>query len=146
MMLDMPAKFDVTRQTKVPIQKAMDYFSHPEDQPKVHPDFVKSVTVKSSQGDSILFEQQMAVMGRKLVSQNKMIVNRAENRIEIDTLEGDGKGSKITLSFAPNQAGTEIKWHAEMELGPLGLLAKGPARSQFEKVATEDAANLDAST
>jgi hypothetical protein len=141
----MPAKFDVIRQTKAPVQKAIDYFSHPEDQPKVHPDFVKSVTLKGSEGGSISFEQQMAVMGRKLVSQNKMVVNRAENRIEIHTLEGDGKGSKITLSFVPNQAGTEIRWHAEMELGPLGLLAKGPAKSQFEKVATEDAAHLDGS-
>jgi hypothetical protein len=83
-------------------------------------------------------------MGRKILSQNKMVVNRAENRIEINTLEGDGKGSKITLNFSPNQAGTEIKYHAEMELGALGIFAKGPAKSAMEKVATEDAAQLDA--
>jgi hypothetical protein len=102
------------------------------------------VTLKGSEGDPINFEQQMAMMGRKIISQNRMVVNRAENRIEINTLEGDGKGSKITLSLLPNQAGTEIKYHAEMELGALGMFAKGSAKSAMEKVATEDAAQLDA--
>jgi hypothetical protein len=53
----MPAKWDFTRQTKAPVQKAMDYFSHPENLPKVHPDFVKSVTLKGTEGDTINFEQ-----------------------------------------------------------------------------------------
>jgi hypothetical protein len=105
---------------------------------------LKSVTIKGQDGDTISFEQQMELMRRKLVSQNKMMVNRAENKIEINTLEGNGKGSKIMMSFVPNQAGTEIRYHAEMELGALGIFAKGPAKSAMEKVATEDAAQLDA--
>jgi len=140
----MASKWDFSRQTKAPVQKVLEYFTHPENLPKVHPDFVKSVTIKGQEGDTINFEQQMELMRRKLVSQNKMMINRAENKIEINTLEGDGKGSKIMMSFVPNQAGTEINYHAEMELGALGIFAKGPAKSAMEKVATEDAAQLDA--
>jgi Polyketide cyclase / dehydrase and lipid transport len=141
----MASKWEFTRQTKAPVSKVIDYFSHPENLPQAHPDFIKSVTVKGRDGDQVNFEQQMELMKRKIVSQNKMMVNRTENWIEINTLEGDGKGSKITMSFAPNQAGTEITYHAEMELGALGIFAKGPAKSAMEKVATEDAGYLDAS-
>jgi|SRR5579872_802757 len=141
----MPAKWDITTQTKAPVPKVIDYFSHPENLPKIHPDFVKAVTVKGRDGDVVTFEQQMELMRRKIVSQNKMTVNRTGNMIEINTLEGDGKGSKITMNFIPNQTGTEIKYHAEMELGALGVFAKGPAKSAMEKVAKEDAAQLDAS-
>jgi len=141
----MPAKWDITTQTKAPVAKVVEYFTHPENLPKVHPDFVKSVTIKGRDGDVISFEQQMELMRRKIVSQNKMMVNRTVNSIEINTLEGDGKGSKITMNFVPNQSGTEIKYHAEMELGALGVFAKGPAKSAMEKVAKEDAAQLDQS-
>jgi hypothetical protein len=141
----MPAKWEFTRQTKAPVAKVIEYFSHPENLPKVHPDFVKSVTIKSREGDVLMFDQQMELMRRKINSQNKMTVDRTGNKIEIDTLEGDGKGSKIMLNFVPNQSGTEIQYHAEMELGALGIFAKGPAKSSMEKVATEDAAQLDAS-
>jgi hypothetical protein len=144
MICIMVTKWDISKQTKAPVTKALDYFTHPENLPKVHPDFVKAVTIKGQEGDTINFEQQMELMRRKLVSQNKMMINRAQNKIEINTLEGDGKGSKITMNFVPNQAGTEIRYHAEMELGALGIFAKGPAKTAMEKVATEDAAQLDA--
>jgi polyphosphate kinase 2 (PPK2 family) len=142
----MATKWEFTRQTKVSVQKALDYFSHPENLPKVHSDFVKQVTIKNSQGDLIDFEQQMELMRRKIVSQNRMTINRQQNVIVVDTLDGDGKGSKVTmmLSELPGGAGTQVKYSAEMELGRLGLFAKGPAKSAMEKVADEDAKNLDA--
>ena len=139
----MPAKWEFSRQTKAPLPKVIEYFSHPENLPQHHPDFVKAVTVKSREGDVVMFDQQMELMRRKINSSNKMEVNRAQNMIQINTLEGDGKGSKITMSFVPSGSGTEIKYNAEMEFGALGIFAKGPAKSAMEKVATEDASFLD---
>lgn len=139
----MPAKWDISTQTKAPVSQVMEYFTHPENLPKIHPDFVKSVTIKSRDGDVVMFEQQMELMRRKIVSQNKLTADRTGNKIEIDTLEGDGKGSKITMNFVPNQSGTEVRYHAEMELGALGVFAKGPAKSAMEKTAKEDAGQLD---
>ena len=141
----MTNKWEFTRQTKAPVTRAIDYFMHVENLPKVHPEFVKSVTVKSTEGDSVVFEQQMEMMKRRIVSQNKLNLNRQENKIVIDTFEGDGKGSKITMSLKPlPDGGTELNYVAEMELGPLGFFAKGPAKSAMEKVTLEDAKNLDA--
>jgi hypothetical protein len=140
----MANKWEFKRQTKAPVSKVLDYFAHPENLPKVHPDFVKNVTIKSSDQNTINFEQQIELMMRKIVLQNKMTINRSENKIVVDTLDGDGKGSKVTMALKDIPgSGTEIDYLAEMELGPLGFFAKGSAKNAMEKVANEDAKNLD---
>ena len=140
----MPTKYDVVKQTKAPLAKAMDYYFHPENLPKVHPGFVKDVKILSTDGDTITLEQSMEMMGRKLHAKNKMTRDTANNKFMIDTLEGDGKGSKITIELKPSGTGTEMHYWAEMEFGALGFFIKGPAKSSFEKVADEDAKALDA--
>lgn len=140
----MPTKYDVVKQTKAPISKAIDYYSHPENLPKVHPDFVKDVKILSREGNTIMLEQHMEMMGRKLKASNKMTWNDAEKKVEVDTLEGDGKGSKITIALKEIQTGTEMHYWAEMEFGALGFFIKGRAKQSFEKVAEEDAKALDA--
>jgi len=141
----MTTKWEFTRQTKAPVPKVIEYFMHPENLPKLHPDFAKQVTIKGTEGDTINFEQQLELMKRKLNSVNKLTLNRDEKKLEINTLEGDGKGSRITMALTeiPN-GGTEVKYIAEMELGRLGFFAKGPAKSAMERVIDEDARHLDA--
>jgi hypothetical protein len=140
----MPTKYDVVKQTKAPISKAIDYYSHPENLPKVHPDFVKDVKIISREGDTIKLEQQMEMMGRKLKAMNTMKWNPAENKFEVNTIEGDGKGSKITIELKSIPAGTEMHYWAEMEFGAIGFFIKGRAKDSFVKVAEEDARALDA--
>jgi hypothetical protein len=143
-MINMANKWEFTRQTKAPVPKVIEYFSHPENLSKVHPDFVKAITIKNATADNIDFEQQMELMRRKIVSTNKMTIDRAGNRVVVDTVEGDGKGSKVIMAMKElPTGGTEINYLAEMELGPLGFFAKGAAKSAMEKVANEDAHNLD---
>jgi len=140
----MATKYDVVKQTKAPIAKAMDYYFHPENLPKVHPSFVKDVKITSTDGNTITLEQHMEMMGRKLRAVNKMTRIDAEKKFVVDTLEGDGKGSKITIALKEIPTGTEVHYWAEMEFGALGFFIKGPAKSSFEKVADEDAKALDA--
>src|SRR5450759_900911 len=68
----MPTKYDVVKQTKAPMSKAIDYYSHPENLPKIHPDFVKDVKIISRDGNTVKLEQQMEMMGRKLKAVNTM--------------------------------------------------------------------------
>lgn len=140
----MPAKFEVNKQTKAPISQAMDYYMHPENMPKIHPSFVKEVKIMSAEGDTITLEQHMQMMGRKLRAVNKLVRNSGEHKFEINTLEGDGKGSKIWIELKETPSGTDLHYRAEMELGALGFFAKGPAKSSFERVAEEDANALNA--
>jgi hypothetical protein len=140
----MPTKYDIVVQTKAPINKSIEYYSHPENLPKVHPDFVKYVKIISKDGNTTKLEQQMEMMGRKLKATNTMTWNDAQRRFEVNTLEGDGKGSKITIELKEIPTGTEMHYWAEMEFGALGFFIKGKAKTSFEKVAHEDAAALDA--
>ena len=140
----MATKFEVNKQTKASLSQAMDYYMHPENLPKVHPSFVKEVKIMSAEGDTINLEQHMHIMGRNLRAVNKLVRNSGEHKFEINTLEGDGKGSKIMIELKETPSGTDLHYWAEMELGALGFFAKGPARSNFEKVAEEDAKALDA--
>ena len=140
----MPTKWEKMGKTKAPLEKAMDYYWHPENLPKVHPDFVKEVKILSSEGDTIKLEQHARIMGRNLMSVNTLKVDRAANTFNIDTLEGDGKGSKISIALKSAPDGTELWYAASMELGPLGFFAKGPAKAQFEKTVDEDVAALNA--
>src|SRR5215470_11958829 len=125
----MPARFETTIQTKAPVARALDYYMHPENLPKVHPGFVKDVKILSREGDVITLEQHGEIMGRKIKSTNKMTLDRSTNTLNIDTIEGDGRGSKITMAVKEVPTGTEVRYSAALELGALGFFAKGPAKS-----------------
>lgn len=140
----MPTKYDTVVQTKAPISKAMEYYSHPENLPKVHPDFIKEVKIMSTEGNVTKLEQNMEMMGRKLRAVNTMTRNDVEHKFDVDTLEGDGKGSKIKIELKEIPTGTEVHYWAEMEFGALGFFIKGRAKQSFEKVAQEDAQALNA--
>ncbi|MDA4121991.1 MAG: hypothetical protein OK456_02280 [Thaumarchaeota archaeon] len=139
----MTTKFDTTIQTKAPLPKAIEYFLHPENISKVHPGFVKEVKITANNGDKINFEQEGVIMGRKLKQEQLLSFDRATNTFTIDTLSGDGKGSKLSSVLKEIPTGTEVHYSAAMELGPLGFFAKGPAKSTFEKVTQEDKQQLD---
>lgn len=140
----MPTNWDKTGKTKATLAGAVGYYMHPENLPKSHPGFVKEVKILSNEGDRIRLEQRASIMGRTIRSVNTLALDRATNTFSVDTLEGDGRGSKITMSLKQVPGGTEVMYKASMELGPLGFFAKGPAKGQFEKAVDEDMACLDA--
>jgi carbon monoxide dehydrogenase subunit G len=140
----MPTNWEKTGHTKAPLAKAIDYYMHPENLPKVHPGFVKEVKVISREGDNIKVEQRAAIMGRKIQTVNNLTLDRATNTFHVDVVEGDGRGSKITMALKEAAGGTDVKYSASMELGPLGFFAKGPAKGNFEKTVDEDMAAMDA--
>jgi hypothetical protein len=140
----MPARFDITIQTKARLVNTLEYYMRPENLPRIHPGFVKDVKILSRDTDTITLEQYAEIMGRKLKSVNRMMLDRSTNTFNIDTLDGDGKGSKIVMALKETPTGTEVHYSAALELGPLGFFAKGPAKSTFERTTQEDREQLDA--
>ena len=139
----MPTRFETVIQTKATLAKALEYYTHPENLAKSHPDFIKEVKVTSREGDTINLEEHTEMMGRKLRMVNKMWLDRSTNTLHVDTLDGDGKGSKMTMFIRELPTGTEIHYDAAMEFGALGFFVKGRAKATFEKVAQEDKQQLD---
>jgi len=72
-----------------------------------------------------------------------MIRNDAEHKFEINTLEGDGKGSKITIALKEIPSGRRCTTGRRWSSGT-GFFIKGKAKASFEKVAEEDAKALEA--
>jgi RNA 3'-terminal phosphate cyclase len=142
----MPSRFETTIQTKAPLAKAVDYYTHPENLPRLHPSLVKDLKIISREGDAVSRELHSEIMGRKIKSLNKMTLDRSLNTFNIDTFDGDGKGSKIVMVVKEIPTGTEVRYSAALELGALGFFAKGPAKTAFEKIAQEDRQHLDALT
>jgi len=142
----MPTNFEFTRQTKANISDTMDFFAHPEHMPEILPDVFKQVTIKSKDGDTIVYEWQGELMRRKVVGVNRLTLNRDTHTIVEETIEMQGgrKGSKMTYSFKELPNGTEIKSTQAMEMGSLGFLAKGWWKSTVDKGLDEEVKRLDA--
>lgn len=153
----MPMEFGATRRTKASLSEAMDFYMHPENLPKLHPEYVKTVKILSAAGDTIILEQRMEVMGKEMRAVNRMSRNSEEHKFVIDTFEGEGKGSSITIALKEIPSGTEIHYMAKLALGffPIGFLETGSMIRRpesffekvaqfFETVADEDKKALDA--
>jgi len=142
-----PARWEFVRETKAPRSKVEAVLAEPrfvEELPKRHPDFIKQAWIKKKEGNETTYEQQIEIMGRRMNSINKMTFDLAAHRVLLDTTDGTGKGSRIVIIFTENPTGgTQLNFSAEMELGPLGFLAKGRAKATMEKAGDEDAKFLD---
>jgi hypothetical protein len=123
----MPTKWEFTRTTKAGIQGTPEYFTHPEDPPKLNLEAFKQINVKERQGNTVIYEMQAEMMGRKLTMVAKQTLDRDSKKMTAEILDGDSKGSVMVVSMTelPDNAGTELKYTASLELGALGFLAKG---------------------
>ena len=140
----MPTNFEFTRQTKANISDTMDFYMHPEFMAQISPDVFKQVTIKSKDADTITYEWRGEFMRRKMIGVNKLTLNKDARTIVEETIEGSGKGSKMTHSFKELPNGTEMKYTQAMEFGALGFLAKGAWKSVVEKGFDEAVKRLDA--
>ena len=141
----MPTSFEFTRQTKANISDTMDFYMHPEFIPQVT-DMIKQVTIRSKDPDTVVYEWQGEMMGRKVSGVNRLTLDKDAHTITTETIEMQGgkKGSKMTDSFKELPNGTEIKCTHAMEMGTLGFLAKGWWKSVVEKELDEEVKRLDA--
>lgn len=139
----MPARFQTTIHTRATLARAIDYYLHPENLVKVHPEFIKKVRIVAREKDSVVLEQHAEMMGQRIVSLNRLHLDRPTSRFVIDTIDGDGKGSRIIMLLRKIPSGTEVRYRAFMELGPLGFFVKGQVELTFERTAQQDKRQLD---
>ena len=143
----MPTNFEFTpRQTKANIADTMDFYMHPEFMTQTVPDMMKQVTIKSRDGDTMIYEWRGEMMRHKVVGINRLTLNKDARTIVTETIEiqGGRKGSKMTYSFKELPNGTEIKCTHAMEMGALGFLAKGWWKSTVDRELDEEVKRLDA--
>src|SRR5919205_2521716 len=95
----MTVRIDLTKEVRSSVQKILEYFTNVEDLPHFHPEYIKNVRIINRQGSdnnkNIEFEQEASFHGKKIKSVNRLI--RHETSIRIETLYGNGKGSRTSI-------------------------------------------------
>ncbi len=136
----MAVDFDLSETINEARDKVMAHFIAVEDMPKFHPKMARKVEVLEKGDNLIKYKLEGRVMLKKIVSTNNMTIDKEGGKLVTETVEGDGKGSKITMSFMEKEGKTSLDLKASMELGALGSLGKGKVSSMW-KEAIEEAKN-----
>lgn len=139
----MAVEFDLSETIDAPKEQVMAYFLKVEDMPKYHPKMARKVEVLEKSDSAIKYRLESKVMLKKIESVNNMSIDSAGSKLITDTVEGDGKGSRISMEFTENEGRTEISMKASMELGVLGSLGKGMASSMWKEAMGQAKAVLE---
>ena len=133
----MAVDFDLLETVNAPKEQVMAHFIKVEDMPKFHPKMARKVEVLEKSDSAIKYTLETKVMLKKMESVNNMSIDRAGGTLVTETLEGDGKGSRITMAFTEKDGRTDISLKASMELGVLGSIGKGMATSMWKEAIGE---------
>jgi uncharacterized membrane protein len=121
-------QISVSEFVKAPQEKVFSFVSNFEKAPH-YSHYWKSVKVRSREGNATTFDTEANVVGKTIKSVTR-IVTHPNEWMEAETLEGDGKGTKITSKFEPAPDGTRITIEGEIALPPiLGKLIQGKIES-----------------
>jgi len=139
-----PIMWEKTGQTAAPLSKVIEYFMSPENEMKHHPKVAKGIENIRKEGDTVIWDQRLVVMGMNFRSVVKSTLDRATNSIETQSISGAGRGTTMTRTMKEIPAGTEVHWTYDLKLGPLRrLFVGGRAKRVFEETVDEDLKALD---
>jgi hypothetical protein len=142
----MTMRIDLSKEVRSSVQHTLQYFMNVEDLPRFHPEYIKNVRIIHKQGSNnnknIEFEQEASFHGKKIKSVNRLI--RRENSIIIETIDGNGKGSRTNIrcqELSPEN--TRITLEGELHYGLLEKLLSGPIHAITERMLKEDIRNIE---
>jgi ribosome-associated toxin RatA of RatAB toxin-antitoxin module len=142
----MTVRIDLTKEVRSSVQHVLEYFTNIEDLPHFHPEYIKNVRIIHRQGSNnnsnIEFEQEASFHGKKIKSLNRLI--RHENSIKIETIDGNGKGSRTDVRCQELDAeNTRITLEGEIHYGLLEKLLSGYIYGITERMLEEDVRNIE---
>ena len=129
----MAVEFDLSETINSPMEQVMAFFANVEDIPKHQPKMAKKVEIMEKSESAIKYKLEGKVMFKKIETVNSLAIDREGGKMVTDTLEGDGRGSKITMTFTGKDGKTEVNLKGSMELGALGSLGKGKVTSMWKE-------------
>ncbi len=139
----MAVEFELSEIIEAPREKVMSHFVKVEDMPKYHPKMARSVEVMEKSENAVKYRIEAKVMLKKIASVNNMSIDVEGGKLVTDTIEGDGKGSRITMTFNETEGKTSLGMKASMELGALGSLGKGKVSSMWKEAMEEAKKELE---
>ena len=121
----------ISESVKAPPENVFSFVSDFEKAPQ-YSKYWKSVKLLNRESNSATYETVAEAEGRKIVSVTK-ISSQPNERMDSETIDGDGKGTKLTFRFQSVPGGTQITLEGDVVLPGfakmLGSLVKGRIES-----------------
>ena len=119
-----------------PPVKVFSFVSDFEKAPQ-YSNYWKSVKFVNRDNDSATYETVAEAEGRKIVSVTKITAYPNE-RMETETVDGDGKGTKLAFKFQSVPAGTQIILEGEVVLPGFAKMLGGLVKGKIESGMREE--------
>lgn len=97
----------------------------------------KVVKLKEREGNSATYETESEAEGRKIKSVTR-VVAQGIDRMVAETIDGDGKGTKISFNFQSVPEGTQLTLDAEIVLPGFARMLGGLVKSRIESGMQEE--------
>jgi Polyketide cyclase / dehydrase and lipid transport len=135
-----------SREVNASADQVLEYLMNIQDLHRFHPEFIKNVTILEQQANNIItFKQEASFFGNNVSSVNKLTKLPSNDTIIIETIDGNGKGSKFSLRWqetSPNN--TQITLDGEFVFqSPPGMPLDDIIRQVAEKRLDEDVIHIE---
>jgi len=99
----------------------------------------KSVKMLSREGNSATYQTLAEAEGRKIASVTRL-TSFPNEKLEAETIDGDGKGTKLVFKFQNVPAGTQITLEGEIVLPGFAKMLGGLVKGRIESGMHEELA------
>lgn len=117
-------------------EKVFSFLSDFEKAPQ-YSNYWKSVKLVKRDGNSVTYETVSEAEGRKMTSVTK-ITAQPNQRLDAETVDGDGKGTRISFILAGVPEGTQLTLQGEIVLPGFAKLLGGIVKGRIESGMKEE--------
>ena len=126
----------LTETVKASVEKVFVFISDFEKAPQ-YSGYWKSVKVVKREGDSVTYETVAEAEGRHMSSLTR-ITPRANQGLDTETVDGDGKGTRMSFNLTPLPEGTQLALQGEIVLPGFAKLLGGVVKGRIESGMREE--------
>ncbi len=127
---------EVSEVIKAPPEVVFSFVSDFESAPE-YSQYWKSVKLLNRVGNTAMYETVAEVEGRALKSQTRVTSNVNE-RMEAETVNGDGKGTRLTFTFKRVPDGTQLVLDGDIVLPGFAKMLGGLVKGRIESGMREE--------
>jgi uncharacterized membrane protein len=126
----------VSETVNAPPEKVFGMVSDFEKAPQ-YSNYWKSVKTVNRDGNSATYQTVAEAEGRKMTSVTKMVTH-PNDRIDAETIDGDGKGTKMSFTFQPVSNGTQVTLQGDVVLPGFAKMLGGLVKGRIESGMQEE--------
>ncbi len=130
----------VSTTMKVPPEKVFSILSDFEKAPQ-YSNYWKSVKLIGREGNSATYETVAEAEGRKLKSVTRITPQPTE-KINAETIDGDGKGTRLTFNLSKIPEGTQVTLEGDVVLPGFAKMLGGLVKGRIESGMKEELATV----